>query len=643
MSVPRVNVRLPNSSTPTLLKSPSPSLDSAVSFSSTNRRKGSVIKSGRNGSISSSSTRSSSPIRAGSLMSDPYFQFSKIRNISDSSSNSSSFPETYTGTINVVIRPKPYPKNKLVSWKVLDRTTVTHDDIGDFNYDHVFSVNSSNAEVYEATSVPLIDKLIDGYNATIFAYGMTGSGKTFTMSGTEDEQGIIPLSISYLFNRLAEEGERNQNVEKYEVALSYLEIYNEKINDLLDNETNSSNMPTTPSRFFTTSHYSNGTKDLKIRDDSQYGVRVVGLSEKRCKDSAEVLEWISCGDKFRKTGETEYNTRSSRSHAIVLLRLTSIDIRTGKQSTRTLSLCDLAGSERGIGQNERRKEGAFINKSLLALGTVISRLSAENTNSNVLMSPGPTGQYGVGSGHIPYRDSKLTRLLQPALSGNSLITALCTIDLRTESNNETLNTLRFANRAKNVSLNVRSVSGGGQAISTTNHNTNAKLEARFQELTTRLHEQEEEIKRLRQTADAGENAPASLVSKENEILRNKLNHYEAMLLHRTRTTSAVSSAQHPSQRAIRSSETYAQDDEDEDADADADTELAEIASLLPPDIGTVLHAKFEHLSSQLRQQQHYAAKLEQQLNEQVNQLTRSLQTKDKLIEALTSAKRLEDA
>lgn len=526
----------------------------------------------------------------------------------------------------MVVRPKPYAKNKLVSWNVIDEATISHDEIGDFKYDHVFSTCSDNAEVYQKTSVPLIDKLIEGYNATIFAYGMTGSGKTFTMSGTEEEQGIIPLSISYLFNRLMEEGERNKEYEKYEVALSYLEIYNEKINDLLDNENthNNSSMPSTPSRFFTTSHYSNGTKDLKIRDDSQYGVRVVGLSEKRCKDSGEVLEWIHRGDKFRKTGETEYNTRSSRSHAIVLLRLTSIDIRTGGQSTRTLSLCDLAGSERGLGQNERRKEGAFINKSLLALGTVISRLSAENSNmnsnNNILMSPGASSSSSTG--HIPYRDSKLTRLLQPALSGNSLITALCTIDLRTESNNETLNTLRFANRAKNVSLNVRNVSNNNGSGTT-------RLETQVHDLRIRLQEQEQELKRLRQvnstsSENSNSSTPVALVTKENELLRNKLHHYESMLLNRSsRDTSSSSSSQ---------SQSIAQ----------YDSELTEIASLLPPEIGAVLHAKFDALASQLRQQQQYTEKLEQNLNEQVAQLTRSLQTKDKLIEALTSAKRLEN-
>lgn len=301
-------------------------------------------------------------------------------------------------------------------------------------------------------------------------------------------------------------------MKKSEVWVSYLEIYNEKINDLLD-VASGSNVQNTPSRLFTSTHTSS-SGDLKIRDDSECGVRVVGLTQKRCDTSEEVLDWINKGNKNRKTSETEFNTRSSRSHAIVMIRLISKDIRTGEQNIRTLSLCDLAGSERGVGQNERRKEGAFINRSLLALGTVISRLSAENNGSHhtgraansqqSLASPN-----GSSSGnHIPYRDSKLTRLLQPALSGDSVVVALCTIDLAHESSSETLNTLRFASRSKNVALDVSRVY---KRINRSAHpfSSPSKLdggddrsEQRIQELLIQLQTRDRELAKLRE-ASAG--------------------------------------------------------------------------------------------------------------------------------------------
>ena len=166
------------------------------------------------------------------------------------------------------------------------------------------------------------------------------------------------------------------------------------------------------------------------------------------------MKWIKLGDKNRKTSETDYNTRSSRSHAIILIRLTCTDLIDGSSVTSTLSLCDLAGSEKITAQQERRKEGAFINKSLLALSTVISKLSAESQTQNKKTSPNGSVSENNNTNHIPYRDSKLTRILQPALSGNSIVTTICTVDTKYEASTETLNTLRFASRAKNVSLHV---------------------------------------------------------------------------------------------------------------------------------------------------------------------------------------------
>lgn len=656
--------------TPRVMKSPSPSLDSAVSISSYARSRSSVTRGFRNGSSSGSSSRSSSPLRPGSFGGDPYLQYGKIRNRSESSSyeNGSGNLGKYTGTIKVVIRPKPYPTEKIVSWKIHGDKVISHNDIGDFTFDHVFSTGCSNFDIYGKTTQPLIDRLIEGYNATIFAYGMTGSGKTFTMSGTEEEKGLIPLSVSYLFSSLLEK--TNTENEKSEVWVSYLEIYNEKINDLLD-VASGSNVQNTPSRLFTSTHTSS-SGDLKIRDDSECGVRVVGLTQKRCDTSEEVLDWINKGNKNRKTSETEFNTRSSRSHAIVMIRLISKDIRTGEQNIRTLSLCDLAGSERGVGQNERRKEGAFINRSLLALGTVISRLSAENNGSHhtgraansqqSLASPN-----GSSSGnHIPYRDSKLTRLLQPALSGDSVVVALCTIDLAHESSSETLNTLRFASRSKNVALDVSRVY---KRINRSAHpfSSPSKLdggddrsEQRIQELLIQLQTRDRELAKLREAsagvasgtmngAQQNLHPDTQLLTKENLLLKNKLKHYESMLVEdgmgvsgastRNTSNSSSSSTLVSSSPALDNKGRYVGTNS-----TGVDAELEEIAQLLPSEVAVMLETKFDNLRRQLQSAHRYSESLEKQLNDshtETEQLKRSLQTKDKLIEALTSAKRLQ--
>lgn len=351
-------------------------------------------------------------------------------------------------------------------WFITNDKTIVHEEIGEFKFDHVFASHCTNLEVYERTSKPMIDKLLMGFNATIFAYGMTGSGKTFTMSGNEQELGLIPLSVSYLFTNIMEQSMNGDK--KFDVIISYLEIYNERIYDLLESGLEESGSRiSTPSRLYMSKSNSNGLGvELKIRDDSQYGVKVIGLTERRCESSEELLRWIAVGDKSRKIGETDYNARSSRSHAIVLIRLTSTNVKNGTSRSSTLSLCDLAGSERATGQQERRKEGSFINKSLLALGTVISKLSADKMNSvgSNIPSPSASGSSSSSgnatnngtspSNHIPYRDSKLTRLLQPALSGDSIVTTICTVDTRNDAAAETMNTLRFASRAKNVALHV---------------------------------------------------------------------------------------------------------------------------------------------------------------------------------------------
>lgn len=603
-------------------KSQSPSVRSASSFSN--------LKRGRigSGSLSTSSSRSSSPLRSISSTSDQLLSTpSHIKISRRESLGSQRKQEPYNGIISVVVRLKPSATSDKDPWVVSDSQTMKHKDMGEFKFDHVFRTSCSNVEIYSGTSKPMIDRLLEGFNATVFAYGMTGSGKTFTMMGTEEELGLIPLSVAYLFSRVMEES--LQNDIRYEVAVSYLEIYNEKVYDLLDCENEVKPSPNSSRMFVHLGARGPRTPiELKLREDLKYGVKIVGLTEKRCESSEDLLKWIRIGDKSRKTGETIYNTRSSRSHAIVLIRLTKTDLKQGGAVSSTLSLCDLAGSEKAVTQNERRKEGAFINKSLLALGTVISKLSAESTQKNGAASSSTMG-------HIPYRDSKLTRILQPALSGNGMVTTICTIDTKQDAASETLNTLRFASRAKNVSLHLfrkpllPSTAGG---CSSTDEKDRV-----ITNLTRRLEEQQVIISKLREnsapTEIGGISDPnTSLMETENKFLKYKLEHCEKLL--------------------------------DKDTLDLEDSEIAEIVDILPVEVGTLLETKFQGLESQLRQYKDYTRYLEQKLGELevrlqtphssvsstcdnseaelVTELYKSLERKDKMIDALQSARRLRE-
>ncbi|KAI9142686.1 P-loop containing nucleoside triphosphate hydrolase protein [Paraphysoderma sedebokerense] len=243
---------------------------------------------------------------------------------------------------------------------------------------------------------------------TIFAYGQTSSGKTFTMNGSNREPGVIPLAISDIFNSISQD-----ETHEYLLRISYCEIYNEVIRDLVN-----------PDNF-----------NLKIHEDVTRGVFVGNLTELVITDIDDIFTAIENGEKNRHVGETNMNERSSRSHTI----LTMVSKRpsySGAVRSSKLNLVDLAGSERvGLTGAEgiRLKEGGHINKSLLTLGTVIARLSE-----------------GGDGRHIPYRDSKLTRILQPSLGGNARTAIICTITPASNHLDDTLSTLKFASRAKTV-------------------------------------------------------------------------------------------------------------------------------------------------------------------------------------------------
>lgn len=286
---------------------------------------------------------------------------------------------------------------------------------------------------------------MEGYHGTVFAYGMTGTGKTFSMQGTATQPGVIPLAITDIFSYIRETPSR-----EFLLRVSYLEIYNERIHDLLS-------MPT-----------GGGVggaqqEEIKLREDSKRGVYATPLKEEIVQSPTQLLRVIARGDQARRTASTQFNARSSRSHAVVQIVVESrqrlpgsaaegnkrAGIPPGGVRVSTLSLIDLAGSEKAAESKERRQEGAHINKSLLTLGTVIAKLSEWKDKD---------GKASDKDGkHLPYRDSKLTRLLQGALAGNSLVSILCTIQIGAANSaaaanshtTETLNTLKFASRAKN--------------------------------------------------------------------------------------------------------------------------------------------------------------------------------------------------
>lgn len=288
-----------------------------------------------------------------------------------------------------------------------------------FAFDRVFDENATQTEVYEATTKNLLDSVLDGYNATVFAYGATGCGKTHTITGTSQQPGIIFLTMQELFEKISERSEDKST----EITLSYLEIYNETIRDLL--------VP-------------GGSKQgLMLREDANQAVSVAGLTSHRPKDVQEVMDMIVQGNEFRTVSPTAANATSSRSHAVLQINVAQKDRNAAvnePHTMATLSIIDLAGSERASAtknRGERLLEGANINKSLLSLGSCI----------NALCDPRKKN-------HVPYRNSKLTRLLKFSLGGNCKTVMVVCVSPSSEHFDETQNTLRYANRAKNIQTKV---------------------------------------------------------------------------------------------------------------------------------------------------------------------------------------------
>uniref|UniRef100_A0A8C8H788 Kinesin motor domain-containing protein n=1 Tax=Oncorhynchus tshawytscha TaxID=74940 RepID=A0A8C8H788_ONCTS len=286
-----------------------------------------------------------------------------------------------------------------------------------FTYDYVFDPTTEQEEVFNSAVSPLLCGLFKGYHATVLAYGQTGSGKTFSMGGTytsaqenEPTVGVIPRVVRMIF----QEREKHTDCE-FSLAVSYLEIYNEDILDLLCPSV-SKDKPST----------------INIREDPKEGIKIVGLTEREVFSANEMVGCLELGNSARTVGSTAMNAASSRSHAIFTITLEQSDNVVSK-----LHLVDLAGSERQKktkAEGDRLKEGISINRGLLSLGNVISALGDESKKGTF----------------VPYRDSKLTRLLQDSLGGNSHTLMIACVSPADSNIEETINTLRYADRARKI-------------------------------------------------------------------------------------------------------------------------------------------------------------------------------------------------
>ncbi|KAL5960744.1 Kinesin-like protein KIF13A, partial [Taenia solium] len=378
-----------------------------------------------------------------------------------------------SGTVTTAVRVRPFSQREIDSkdnYSVVDcpefgkiRCSKKGLPPVTFSVDHTFCYfaddiiktgRGSQEEVYEALGLPLLNKALAGYNACLLAYGVTTSGKTYSMYGTADDPGIVPRIVEDLFAHI--NAERGTNV-LTTVHFNYYEIYNEKINDLLQDKKN--------------------PPQLTVREHPVTGPFVEGLIQPSVHSSEEMSSWLRRGDARRSVAQTEMNARSSRSHTIasfiIRRELVSFTRKGAIENVYTskLTLVDLAGSERQSSTNgisERLMETCQINKSLFVLGRVISQLSGDSQAKAVFRSTERPGRKrpklefeGISplltpqtlakrknSTFVSYRDSLLTWLLKDSLGGNSVTTMLATVSPSSLHIDDTLSTLHYAKRAQ---------------------------------------------------------------------------------------------------------------------------------------------------------------------------------------------------
>ncbi|XP_041813994.1 centromere-associated protein E isoform X4 [Chelmon rostratus] len=366
-------------------------------------------------------------------------------------------------------------------WKA-DKKSIHQIDDGNstksFSFDRVFTAEETTNQLYQDIAKPLVVSSVEGYNGTIFAYGQTSSGKTFTMMGSDRIPGVIPLAVEDVFQTI-----KNCPKKEFLLRVSYMEIYNETVTDLLVDSWK--------------------RKPLEVRETINKNIYVADLTEELVTSPAQALAWIRKGEKNRHYGKTKMNQRSSRSHTIFRMILESrerSDPASGENADGAiivshLNLVDLAGSERASqtgAEGTRFKEGCNINRSLFTLGQVIKKLTDESQK-----------------GFTNYRDSKLTRILQNSLGGNAKTVIICTITPVTLD--ETLSTLQFASTAKKMKNDphVTEVSDDGALLK--------RYRNEIVDLKRRLHE----VSSVTQTTATEKEVLSQLLQEKDQLQREQ--------------------------------------------------------------------------------------------------------------------------
>ena len=326
-------------------------------------------------------------------------------------------------SIQVCVRIRPILRNEKedtdsYAWNWEDKTL--YPQIASqlpYTFDHLFFPESTNEEIFDDVVKKVVLQSMNGYNGSIFTYGQTSSGKTFTMNGSHSQPGIIPQSIYFCFKSIQDSFPERE----FLFRVSYIEVYNEQVKDLLNAE----------------------PAHIKIQHDPKLGTILSGVKEQVVLSPQQVIALIRAGEAQRHVGATDMNESSSRAHTVFKLIIESRqrgDSTDAPVRASFLNLIDLAGSENAKMTNstgDRAREAKHINQSLLTLSLIIFKLSEEKAGSTKKM-------------YYPYRDSKLTRLLQSSLSGNAKIAVICTVSPTLRCVDETHNTLRFATRAKKI-------------------------------------------------------------------------------------------------------------------------------------------------------------------------------------------------
>ncbi|NXM10779.1 KIF14 protein, partial [Ploceus nigricollis] len=345
----------------------------------------------------------------------------RVRPFSNREKTENSFPViSMSGSETIVQNPST---NQVYSFSY---------DFSFWSFDKGHPNFASQATIYKTLALPLLERAFEGYNACLFAYGQTGSGKSYTMMGFDEDRGIIPRLCEDLFNQIAQ---TDKEQVLYHLEMSFFEVYNEKIHDLLVFKAE------------------NGQKkqQLRVREHPVLGPYVEGLTVNVVRSYSDIQSWLELGNKQRATAATVMNDKSSRSHSVFTLVMTQTKVefmneeQCDRRLTSHINLIDLAGSEcctKAQTTGERLKEGVSINKSLLTLGRVISALSKQSQNGKKTF--------------IPYRESVLTWLLKESLGGNSQTTMIATVSPAASSTEETLSTLRYAKQACSI-INIAKV------------------------------------------------------------------------------------------------------------------------------------------------------------------------------------------